>query len=69
MNKLNEYTLWQRFSNVIKKSMENCKKSNNIVLDHFISADKIVQIGSNYFKVDKRKIYLTIFFYMKQLKL
>ena len=42
-----EYTLWQRFANVIKKAMENCKNSNNIVLDHFIGADKMVQIGSN----------------------
>ena len=47
-----EYTLWQRFSNVIKKAIENCKNSNNIVLDHFISADKMVSIGSN----TKRKI-------------
>ena len=37
-----EYTLWQRFSNVIKKAIENYKNSNNIVLDHFISADKMV---------------------------
>ena len=37
-----EYTLWQRFSNVIIKAMENCKNSNNNVLDHFISADKMV---------------------------
>jgi len=42
-----EYTLWQRFSNVIRKAMENCKNSNNNVLDHFISADKMVNIGSN----------------------
>ena len=41
------YTLWQRFSNVIRKAMENCKNSNNNVLDHFISADKMVNIGSN----------------------
>lgn len=41
------YTLWQRFSNVIRKAMENCKNSNNNVLDHFISADKMVSIGSN----------------------
>ena len=42
-----EYTLWQRFFNVIKKTIENCKNSNNNVLDHFISADKMVSIGSN----------------------
>ena len=42
-----EYSLWQRFSNVIKKAIENCKNSNNNVLDHFIGADKMVNIGSN----------------------
>ena len=42
-----EYTLWQRFSNVIKKAKENCENSNYNVLDHFISADKMVSIGSN----------------------
>ena len=47
-----EYTLWQRFSNVIKKAIENCKNSNNNILDHFIGTDKMVIIGSN----TKRKI-------------
>ena len=42
-----EYTLWQRFTNVIKKAMENCKNSNYKILDHFISSDKMVKIGSN----------------------
>ena len=35
-----EYTLWQRFTNVIKKAMENCKNSNYKILDHFISPIK-----------------------------
>ena len=42
-----EYSLWQRFSNVLRKAMENCKNSNNSVLDHFIGAYKMVSIGSN----------------------
>ena len=42
-----EYTLWQRFSNAIKKAIENCKNSNNNVMDHFIGTDKMVSIGSN----------------------
>ena len=41
-----EYTLWQRFSNVINKAIINCKNSNNNDIDHFISTDKMVQIGS-----------------------
>ena len=42
-----EYSLWQRFSNVLRKAMENCLNSNNNILDHFIIADKMVSIGSN----------------------
>ena len=42
-----EYTLWQRFSNAIKKAIENCKNSNNNVMNHFIGTDKMVSIGSN----------------------
>ena len=42
-----EYTLWQRFSNVINKAKENCNNSNYNVLDHFIGSDKMVSIGSN----------------------
>ena len=42
-----EYTLWQRFSSAIKKAIENCKNSNNNVMDHFIGTDKMVSIGSN----------------------
>ena len=37
-----EYTLWQRFSNAIKKAKENCNNSNYNILDHFIGADKMV---------------------------
>ena len=42
-----EYSLWQRFSKVIKNAIENCKNSDYIVSDHFIGADKMVTIGSN----------------------
>jgi len=48
-----EYSLWQRFSNVIKKAKVNCNNSNYNVLDHFIGTDKMVSIGSN----TKRKIH------------
>ena len=41
-----EYTLWQRFLNSINKAIENCKNSNYNILDHFISTDKMVSIGS-----------------------
>lgn len=42
-----EYILWQRFSNVIKKTIENCQNSNYKILDHFANVDKMVNIGSN----------------------
>ena len=47
-----DYNLWQRFSNSINKAIENCKNSNNNISDHFIGADKMVNIGSK----TKRKI-------------
>ena len=37
-----EYSLWQRFSNVITRAMESCKHSNYNISDHFIGADKMV---------------------------
>lgn len=42
-----EYTLWKRFSNAIKKAIENCRNSNYNISDHFVGADKMVSIGSN----------------------
>ncbi len=40
-----EYTLWQRFSNVINKAVENCKNSNYSVSDHFIGSDKMINLA------------------------
>ena len=61
-----EYTLWQRFSSAIKKAIENCKNSNNNVMDHFIGTDKMVSIGSNTtrniidYKLSKYACYLIV---------
>ena len=61
-----EYTLWQRFSNVMKKAMENCRNSNYNISDHFIGADKMVQIGSkttrkiNDYKLSRYACYLIV---------
>lgn len=41
------YTLWQRFSNVLKKAMENCLNSNHNISDHFISTDKMINLAKN----------------------
>ena len=42
-----EYSLWQRFSNVLRKAMENCLNSNHKVSDHFISTDKMINLAKN----------------------
>ena len=39
------YTLWQRFSNAINKAMETCKNSDYNVSDHFIGADKMINLA------------------------
>ena len=40
------YKEWRKFEEVIKKAKESCKNSNMIILDHFVSIDKMVAIGS-----------------------
>ena len=40
-----EYTLWQRFLNAINKAMETCKKCDYNVSDHFIRADKMINLA------------------------
>ena len=42
-----EYSLWQRFSNVIKKAMDNCMNSNYNISNHFIGADKMINLAKN----------------------
>ena len=42
-----EYSLWQRFSNVLRKAMENCLNSNHKVSDHFIGTDKMINLAKN----------------------
>lgn len=49
-----EYTLWQRFSKVIKNAIENCKNSNYHFLDHFISIDKMLIL----IKYNKKYIFV-----------
>ncbi len=42
-----EYTEWRKFKGAINKAITNCKSSKYNALDHFVSADKMVNIGSN----------------------
>ena len=41
-----EYKEWRKFSGVINKYIDACNSSNFNVLDHFVQADKMVEIGS-----------------------
>ena len=47
-----EYTEWRKFKGVVDKAIEACKQSKNDVFDHFVDADKMVELGSS----SKRKI-------------
>ncbi len=40
------YKEWRKFENVINKAKEACKNTEISVFDHFVDADKMVQIGS-----------------------
>ncbi len=40
------YVEWRKFSGVIEKAKEACKKSGNRIPDHFVGADRMVKIGS-----------------------
>ena len=41
-----DYKEWRKFEGVIEKAIEACKNSDISVIDHFVGADKMVQIGS-----------------------
>ncbi len=41
-----DYKEWRKFEGVVQRAMKACKNSNVNTLDHFVGADKMVQIGS-----------------------
>ena len=47
-----QYTEWRRFKGVIDKAKIACESSGYKALDHFVGADKMVEIGSD----TKRKV-------------
>ena len=49
-----EYIKWQKFKEVIEKAKDTCKSSNYNGLEHFTSADKMIDIGSKTTR-EKRK--------------
>ena len=40
------YSEWRKFETTIKKAIDSCKQSGNEPENHFVGADKMVQIGS-----------------------
>lgn len=41
-----EYSEWRNFTKVINKAKTACETSGHAILDHFVSVNKMVQIGS-----------------------
>lgn len=41
-----DYKEWRKFEGVIDKAKKACENSDLVVSDHFVGADKIVDIGS-----------------------
>ena len=64
-----EYSLWQWFSNVLRKAMENCLNSNHKVSDHFIGTDKMINLAKNAvrniqdYKLTRYACYLIAYFF------
>ena len=64
LQKVLDYKEWRKFENVIGKAKEACRNSGMTDLDHFVGADKMVQIGStaerkqNDYKLTRYACYL-----------
>ena len=53
-----DYKEWRKFEGIIQKAKEACENSNISAFEHFVGADKMVQIGSGARRV-KRDYKLT----------
>ena len=42
-----EYTEWRKFKGVINKAIINCQSSNYKASDHFVGADKMINLAKN----------------------
>jgi len=45
-----EYTEWRNFSRIIDKAKEACSGSGNVIKDHFVDVNKMVEIGSSTYR-------------------
>lgn len=48
-----DYKEWRKFEGVVQRAMKACENSDINALDHFVSADKMVQIGSGAERMQK----------------
>ena len=48
-----DYKEWRKFEGVVQRARKACENSNVNTLDHFVGADKMVQIGSGAERVQK----------------
>lgn len=53
LQKTLEYKEWRKFEGVIKKAITSCKGSNYNIDDHFVRADKMIELakGANLFRI------------------
>ncbi len=48
-----DYKEWRKFEGVVQRAMKACENSDINALDHFVGADKMVQIGSGAERMQK----------------
>ena len=48
-----DYKEWRKFEGVVRRAMKACENSDINALDHFVGADKMVQIGSGAERMQK----------------
>ena len=62
--KLLDYREWRNFEEVIKKAQQSCLQSGQVIHNHFVDVNKMVEIGSNTvrnvkdYKLDRYACYL-----------
>ena len=45
LQKVLEYTEWRKFVGIIKKAINACKVSDYMISEHFVGADKMINLG------------------------
>ena len=53
LQKVLDYKEWRKFRGVIEKAINACDNSNNYTNNHFVGADKMVEIGSGALRKQK----------------